>query len=289
MKYLFIANHQGAHSVEMMASTLGVTRSGYYAWKSRGVSNRQKADKELVQLIKRIHSETKCCYGSPRLTKELGRRGKHVGHNHVARLIAENGLAARRKKKFRITTASKKGQWIAENLLRRRFNVSSPNRTWVSDITYIATAEGWLYLAIIIDLFSRRVVGWSMGTRINAQLIIRAFLMAITRRQPPRGLVFHSDRGSQYADMEFRRLIREHGMRQSMSRRGNCWDNACAESFFNSLKTELIGKHVFTSRDQAQSSLFEYMEVFYNRQRLHSTLDYLTPDEYENKALEASS
>jgi len=217
------------------------------------------------------------------LTKELGFRGWHVGHNQVARVIAKYGLGAVRKKQFRVTTKSAKGQWVAQNILARQFKVQVPNHSWVSDITYVATAEGWLYLAVVLDLCSRRVVGWSMGTRLDVQLVLRAFMMAVMRRRPPRGLIFHSDRGSQYASQAFRKTLGHWGMQQSMSRKGDCWDNACAESFFNTLKVELIGKTIYASRRDAQSAIFEYMEVFYNRKRLHSTLGYLSPDAYEQR------
>jgi transposase InsO family protein len=206
-----------------------------------------------------------------------------VNHKRVSRLIAANGLGARRKKQFLIITKSKKGQWIAENILNRQFSVSSPNRAWVSDITYIATAEGWLYLAVVLDLYSRRVFGWSMDRRIDSQFVLQALSMAAIGREPPQGLIFHSDRGFQYASQNVRNAISSYGMRQSMSRKGNCWDNACAEAFFNSLKSELIGKHIFQSRSEAQSAIFEYIEIFYNGVRLHSTLDYLSPNEYEKQ------
>jgi transposase InsO family protein len=240
----------------------------------------------LVEQVRQIQGEVQHRYGSPRLTEELARRGLRVGHNRVARVIAKHGLGAIRKKPFRVTTKSAKGQWVAENLLARQFTVSNPNQVWVSDITYVATAEGWLYLAIVLDLCSRRVVGWSMGTRVDSELVLGALRMALLQRRPPRGLLFHSDRGSQYASRAFRSAATRSGIQQSMSRKGDCWDNACAESFFKSLKAELIGRHIYASRDEAQAAIFEYVEVFYNRKRLHSSLDYLTPTEYE-QALEA--
>jgi putative transposase len=269
--------------VEMMAKVLKVTRSGFYAWLKRGPSSRKQVEMDLVEQIRKIQKEVQQRYGSPRLTKKLASRGKSVGHNTVARLIAKYGLAAVRKRQFRITTKSAKGQWVAENILNRQFSVETPNRVWVSDITYIATGEGWLYLAVVLDLYSRRVVGWSMGTRIDTQLILEAFKMAIARRRPPQGLLFHSDRGSQYASRSFRKVAARWGIKQSMSRKGNCWDNACAESFFKTLKVELVGDYIYASRVEAQSAIFEYVEVFYNRQRLHSTLEYLSPTDYEER------
>jgi putative transposase len=283
MKYRFMMEHRGAHGVEMMAKVLKVTRSGFYAWLKRGPSSRKQVEMDLVEQIRKIQKEVQQRYGSPRLTKKLASRGKSVGHNTVARLIVKYGLAAVRKRQFRITTKSAKGQWVAENILNRQFSVETPNRVWVSDITYIATGEGWLYLAVVLDLYSRRVVGWSMGTRIDTQLILEAFKMAIARRRPPQGLLFHSDRGSQYASRSFRKVAARWGIKQSMSRKGNCWDNACAESFFKTLKVELVGDYIYASRLEAQSAIFEYVEVFYNRQRLHSSLEYLSPTDYEER------
>jgi putative transposase len=204
-----------------------------------------------------------------------------VGHNRVARLMQEYGLGARVKRAFRLTTKSNHGLPVEQNMLGRQFAVAAANRVWVSDISYVPTAEGWLYLCVILDLYSRRVVGWSMGNGLGTNLVIAAFMMAVLRRQPHRRLVFHSDRGVQYCAKAFRRRTRAWGMQQSMSRKGDCWDNACAESFFKSLKTELIGRQIFATREGARSAIFEYIEVFYNRQRLHSYLDYCTPAEFE--------
>jgi putative transposase len=283
MKYQFMAEHRNAHSVEMMAKVLKVTRSGFYAWGKKSPCTGRPGERELIEHLHQIQTEVKHRYGTPRLTRELARRGTHVGHNRVARLIAKHGLGAVRKKQFRITTKSVKGQWVAQNLLDRQFRVATPNQVWVSDITYVATAEGWLYLTVVLDLCSRRVVGWAMGTRIDAHLVLSALTMALMRRRPPRGLIFHSDRGSQYASCSFREKTSQWGMQQSMSRKGDCWDNACAESFFKTLKVELIGTQVYASRGEAKNAIFEYVEVFYNRKRLHSTLDYLSPSDYEQR------
>ncbi len=283
MKYRFIRDHRHDHSVEMMAKTLGVTRSGYYDWLTRRPSAREQADELLVQQIRDIQHKSKRRYGSPRLTQKLAKWGIQVGHNRVARLIAERDLGALRKKPFKLTTQSKAGQFVADNILDRQFRVAAPDRVWVSDITYIPTAEGWLFLAVVLDLFSRRVVGWSMGSRIDAKLVLRAFSMAVTTRRPPVQLIFHSDRGSQYASQDFRDALSRCKARQSMSRKGNCWDNACAESFFKTLKVELIGDRIYATRQQAQTQIFEYIELFYNRERLHSTLDYLSPCDYEHR------
>lgn len=279
-----MADHRGEHRVEKMAVNLGVTRSGFYAWLSRGKAPRRAADEHLGELIKGIQQEVKYRYGSPRMTRELRRRGRRVGHNRVARLMREGQLGARPRKPYRVTTKSNHGHPVAENVLQRQFSVPTANRVWVSDITYIATAEGWMYLCVVLDLYSRRVVGWSMGKGLGMELAVRALLMAMLRRRPPRGLVLHTDRGVQYCATVFRGLAADRGIVQSMSRKGDCWDNACAETFFASLKTELVGSRIFVTREQARREIFEYLEVFYNRRRLHSYLGYLTPDEFEGSS-----
>lgn len=289
MKFKFIDENREAHSVELMANTLGVDRSGYYAWKERQECAHDKYDQELVKEARIIQLEMKHRYGSPRMTEALAARGFAAGHNRVARLMKENALGAKKRKSFRITTESKKGQYIAPNRLDRNFAVDSVNQVWVSDITYIQTVEGWMYLCVVLDLHSRRVVGWSMGEKIDAQLVCKALLMAIVGRWPPRGLLFHSDRGCQYASKQFLEILNGYGFRQSMSRKGNCWDNACAESFFGSLKTELIGNYIYRSREEARAEIFNYVEVFYNRKRLHSYLGYLSPVNFENQGCRMAS
>ena len=281
MKYRFMAAHRGEHRVEKMAGILGVTRSGFYAWLRRGRPERYAADERLGQLIEGIQKEVRYRYGSPRMTRELRRRGQRVGHNRVARVMRQGKLGARRRKAYRVTTKSNHAHPVAENLLQREFRVPVANRVWASDITYIPTAEGWMYLCVVLDLYSRRVVGWSMGQSLGVELAVGALLMAVMGRRPPRDLLLHSDRGVQYCAGEFRRHLRTHAIRQSMSRKGDCWDNACAETFFASLKTELIGDRIFVTREQARREIFEYIEVFYNRRRLHSYLGYLTPQEFE--------
>jgi transposase InsO family protein len=273
--------HQKIHTVEMMARVFEVSRSGYYAWKKREKSKRDWEDEILIQEITRIQKKVKYRYGSPRVTAELKRRGFVVGHNRIARLMRENGLRRRARKRFRSTTQSNHTKPVAENLLNREFSVDKPNKVWASDITYIATAEGWLYLCVFIDLFSRKVVGWSMSTRLKTDFVLQALMMGILSRKPPKGLIVHSDRGSQYCGNVFRRRLNRYGYIQSMSRKGDCWDNAPVESFFKTLKEELCGHRSFRSRREARTAIFEYVEVFYNRVRLHSTLGYCTPDEYE--------
>jgi transposase InsO family protein len=281
MKYRFMEQQRGTHRVERMAKVLGVSRSGYYAWLEREESPRDQANRELVQKIKEIQREAKYRYGSPRVTKKLHREGISAGHNRVARLMREHRLQARTKGRYRSTTKASESRPEAPNVLGRSFVVSGVNVAWVSDITYIATGEGWLYLAVVLDLGSRRVVGWSMSSRLSTDLVLRAFWMAVLVRRPPKGLIFHSDRGSQYTSHAFLQALKGQQMVQSMSRKGNCWDNAPSEAFFSSLKNELMDGKAFPIRQAAQAAIFEYMEVFYNRQRLHSSLGYMTPVEYE--------
>jgi putative transposase len=281
MKYRFIDRHRATHRVEKMARLLGVSRSGYYAWKGRIESARHRQEQALVERIREIQKRVKDRYGSPRIARELAREGIRVGHNRVARLMAAHGLGAKPRKKHRVTTDSKHDLAVAENLLARQFEVSRANEAWVSDISYLPTGEGWLYLAVVIDLYARKVVGWALGTSLAATLVIRAFLMACLNRRPPKGLLFHSDRGVQYASRAFREKLADWGMRQSMSRKGDPWDNAPAEAFFKSLKAELIGSHIYRTRAEAKTAVFEYIECFYNRVRLHSSLDYRPPAEYE--------
>jgi len=281
MKFRFMKEHQEFHAVEMMARLFEVSRSGYYAWKHRMKSKREREDVILLNEMKKIQEEVKYRYGSPRVTAELKRRGFRGGKNRIARLMRENRLGRRAKKRFRSTTKSNHGKPVAENLLNREFSVDQPNKVWVSDISYIATAEGWLYLCVFIDLFSRKVVGWSMSTRLQSEFVLQALMMGIVSRKPPEGLIVHSDRGSQYCSNLVRRRLERYGHIQSMSRKGDCWDNAPAESFFKTLKEELCGHRSYQSRREARTAIFEYIEVFYNRVRLHSTLGYSTPDEYE--------
>ena len=253
MNYQFMAKHSGSYGVEKMARVLSVSRSGYYAWIDRPESVRRCQKVELTEQIREIQRQMHHRYGTLRVTRELARRGGSVGHNRVARILREKGLGARPKRRFRVTTKSAQGPVIAKNKLDRHFSAAAMNQKWVSDITYVATAEGWLYLCVIVDLYSRRVVGWSMGTSLATELVTAAFMMAVMQRGPPRGLMFHSDRGTQYASRAFRKGLTRHGMLQSMSRKGECWDNACAETFFKTLKTELIGQRIYRTREEAKA------------------------------------
>lgn len=285
MKYQFITEHRGTHSVEKMARTLKVSRSGYYKWLGSSGGANARRDEMLLGVISGIQKKAKRRYGSLRVTRALNRRGYHAGHNHVARLMRESDLQARRRRRHRSTTNSNHARPVAANLLNRQFDLTTSNTAWVSDITYCATAEGWMYLCVIMDLASRKIVGWSLDRRMKAGLVIDALMMAIIRRCPPKGVLFHSDRGTQYCSTVVRRRLGRYGFIQSMSRKGNCWDNAPAESFFKTLKNELWGHQAFRTREIARMAIFEYIEVFYNRERLHSGLGYLTPIEFEQLAV----
>jgi len=287
MKYLFIKDHRSIFRLEKMCQVLSISKSGYYSWLKRGKSKTQLANKRLLKRIRDIFHNNHQRYGYRRVWFELHLRGIQCSKNRVARLMKAESLKAKRIKRFKITTKSKHNLPVAPNLLNKDFVVTAPDRVWVSDITYIWTWEGWMYLAVIIDLYARKVVGWSMNTRINKELVLSALNQAIDRRRPTAGLTFHSDRGSQYASNEVRRMLEKHCMRQSMSRKGDCYDNAVAESFFATLKTELIYPNFFATRLEARSKIFEYIEIYYNRRRIHSYLNYMTPDQFEKTKLAA--
>jgi putative transposase len=284
MRYGFIEAHRGRWPVRLMCRVLAVSPGGYYDWRGRPASPRAQRSEALVVAIKAIHGEVKARYGSPRVHAELVARGMPCCVNTVAKLMRAHGIAAKTRRKFRCTTDSNHDRPVAENVVNRRFEPEEANRAWAADITYVATREGWLYLAAVEDLHSRRIVGWSIGERIDSRLVVDALEMALARRRPGDGLVAHSDRGSQYASEHYQRLLAGHGIVCSMSRRANCWDNAPMESFFASLKKELTRGDVFATREEARAELFEYIEVFYNRIRRHSALGYLSPDEYERVA-----
>ena len=264
-----------------MCRVLEVSTGGYYEWRRRPPSARQERSEALAAQIKVIHQEVKARYGSPRIHAELVARGEPCCVNTVAKLMRQLGVAAKTRRKFRCTTDSNHDHPIAENVVDREFEPEAPNQVWTADITYIPTREGWLYLAAVEDLYSRQVVGWSMSERIDSRLVVDALEMAVSRRLPGEGLVAHSDRGSQYASEHYRRLLAGHEITCSMSRRANCWDNAPMESFFASLKKELVHDEDYATRAEARSSIFEYIEVFYNRVRRHSSLGYRSPVEYE--------
>jgi putative transposase len=281
MRYDFVERHRGRWPVRLMGRVLRVSPGGYYDWRGRPQSLRAARNDALVVSIKAIHGEVKARDGSPRIHAELVARGEPCCVNTVARLMRREGIAAKTRRKFRVTTDSNHDRPVAENVVNRQFQPQEADRTWTADITYIATGEGWLYLAAVEDLYSKRIVGWSMGERIDSRLVVDALEMAVARRLPGAGLVAHSDRGSQYASEHYQRLLAGHGITCSMSRRANCWDNAPMESFFATLKKELVHDEDYATRDEARASLFEYIEVFYNRVRRHSALGYRSPVEYE--------
>jgi putative transposase len=281
MTFRFIEGHRGRWPVRLLCETLEVSPAGYYAWRGRPVSARQERREALVVEIRAIHAEVRGRYGSPRVHAELAARGRGCCVNTVARLMRDNGIAAKTARKFRRTTDSNHDLPVAENLLGRRFDPASPNESWVADITYIPTREGWLYLAAVEDLYSRRVVGWSLAEHMESRLVVDALELAVQRRLPDEGLLAHSDRGGQYAGEHYQRLLAKHGITCSMSRRADCWDNAPMESFFASLKKELIHGADFATRAEARAAIVEYIEVFYNTRRRHSSLGYVSPAEYE--------
>lgn len=265
-----------------MCRTLEVSRSGFYAWLGREESDRDREDRRLTALIQGIFDESRGTYGVPRVHQTLQQRGQRCSRKRVARLMQKAGLRSKTKRRFRVrTTDSNHRHPIAPDRLRQDFTASGPNQVWASDITYIPTDEGWLYLASTMDLFSRRIVGWSMGSMLDTKLVLGALEMAFELRDPGPGAIHHSDRGVQYASREFREQLKAHGMLASMSRTGNCYDNAAKESFFHTLKTELVNHEHYRTRAEARASVFEYIEAFYNRQRLHSTLGYMSPVDFE--------
>lgn len=281
MKYQYIEQHRSTFRVRKMCRVLGVSQSGYYRWCRQGQSKRAVENDQLVMKIRQIHQGSRELYGSPRITQELRAQGYHYNEKRIARLMRLGRVAAKTKRRFKVTTTSKHKLGVARNLVNRDFTAPGPNRLWASDITYIWTGEGWLYLLVIMDVYSRRIVGWSMSRRLTQELAIQALRQALWRRRPLPGCVFHSDQGSQYAGCEFRKLMGQYGFIQSMSGSGNCYDNAIMETFFHTLKTELVYFERYGTRDEAGRSIFEYIEVYYNRQRRHSSLNYKSPFDFE--------
>jgi putative transposase len=283
VKFAFIAGEKAAFPVTVLCRTLAVSRAGFYAAQARPPAARARADAQLAVEIAAIHGESRQRYGSPRVHAELRARGQGVSRKRVARLMRHRGLAARRRRRFRVTTDSRHAFPVAANVLARQFAAPAPDTVWVTDITYIPTGEGWLYLAVILDLCSRGIVGWAMSERITRQLPLDALGMALGRRRPSPGLLHHSDRGSQYASGDYQAHLARHGFVGSMSRRGDCWDNAVAESFFATLKVELVHDALWPTRAAARGAVFEYIEVFYNRHRRHSSLGFLSPLAFERQ------
>ena len=270
-----------------MCKILSVSRSGFYRWKKRSMSKRDLSNYTLLFYIRQIHAENKKTYGSPRMTEALKARGITCDHKRVERLMREYGIYAKTKKKFKVTTHSNHTRPIAKNLIKMDFTASGPNKVWTSDITYIWTMEGWLYLAVFMDLYSRSIVGWSLNNRLTDDLVIHALKKAVRSRSPLPGMIVHSDRGSQYCSNDFKELIKKNQCVQSMSSTNNCYDNAVTESFFHTLKTELVYHETYETRDQARKSIFNYIEMFYNRKRIHSTLGGVSPYQFEQMRMAA--
>jgi putative transposase len=288
MKFRFIHEHVLEFSLRLMCRVLGVSPSGYYAWRSRPESARSREDRRLKAKIRAFHEKSRRTYGAARIHADLRDDGEGCGRHRVARLMREDGLVGAKAKQFRTTTDSKHSDPVAENLLDQKFTVETPDTVWAGDITYLRTREGWCYLAVLLDLHSRLVVGWSLSSSLDRDLVLAALERAVVSRQPGAGLTHHSDRGCQYTCGEYQERLAELGMTVSMSRTGNCYDNAVVESFFDSLKTE-IGHEVFESREHARREVFEYIELFYNRRRRHSALGYVSPAALERqRALEVA-
>jgi putative transposase len=281
VKYAWIECHRQRWALGMLCKLLGVSPSGFKAWRAGGKSRGDRlSDMQLLSLIRAIHREFRGAYGSPRMHRELRERGYRVGKERVERVMREHGIRARHKRRWKATTDSKHALPVAADLIGRNFAPARPNQLWGADITYVWTDEGWLYLAVVIDFFNREIVGWSLKEQLTADLVVDALTMAWFRRRPEPGLIHHSDRGSQYASAAFQDKLSEYGMRCSMSRKGNCWDNAPSESFFNSLKNERVHGARYRTRVDAKVDVFQYIEGFYNRVRRHSTLGQISPAQF---------
>lgn len=273
--------HRDLFSIQGMCSVLKVSRSGFYAWVKRPESRHEQDDKRYLELIKAKFKDSRETYGYRRIHNDIAELGERCGKNRVARLMNKNNIVPKTKRKFKVTTNSKHNKPIHNNLLGRNFYAYAPNERWTSDITYVQTVEGWLYLAVIMDLFSRKIIGWAMSSRMKESLVVDALKMALFKRKISSNLLLHSDRGSQYASDTVQQLLVNNNIKCSMSRSGDCWDNAVMESFFHSLKTECIYHEKYLTRDEARASIFDYIEIFYNRKRKHSFLGYQSPENYE--------
>ncbi len=281
MKFRFVEEHRERFRIRKMCEVLKVSRSGFYAWLHRQPSCRERENEAIAVQVREVHRRSHETYGSPRIYAELREEGKGWGRHRVARIMREEGLRARCARRFRWIANKREELPASPDLLRRKFTASAPNRVWVGDFTIIRTGEGWLYLAMLLDLFSRKIVGWATSASPRQELALEALQMAIEQRRPRPGLIHHSDRGGQYSSAEYQNLLDRHGIRCSMSRAGNCLDNAVAESFFHTLKTEWIYHAHYKTRKEARLAIFEYIEGFYNTERRHSSLDYQSPEEYE--------
>jgi transposase InsO family protein len=284
MRFEFIEAEKAMFPIRLMCRVLRVTATGFYAWRSRPESKRAARDRQLTAKVRAFHEASRGTYGSPRILKDLQEDGEKVSRKRVARLMRENDLTGQMPRRFRRTTDSKHKLPVAENLLQRDFNAEAPNRVWAADISYVRTWEGWLYLAVVLDLFSRRVVGWAVADHMRTELVRDALTMAINHRRPEAGVIHHSDRGSQYASHEYQALLKQEDMICSMSRKGDCWDNSVVESFFGTLKEDLIHRHPWPTKRKAIEAINEYIACFYNSYRRHKYLDNISPVEYETQA-----
>jgi putative transposase len=276
-----IEAEKASFPIELMCEVLKISRSAWYAWKNRPESIRKQSDRLILEKIRKVYKDSRGTYGSPRITTDLNELGENINRKRVARLMRENGIVGSPEPKWRVTTESNHDMPVAPNLLSRNFTADAPDKVWVGDITYIWTYRGWSYLATVIDLFSRRIVGWALEDNMRSELVEKALKMAIRQRNVEPGLVFHSDRGSQYAGKDYQRLLQDFGILPSMSRKGDCWDNAVAESFFATIKRELINRAIWINQKNLRMAVYEYVEVFYNRKRRHSTNHNLCPAEHE--------
>lgn len=288
MRYAFIEAHRPLWPLRVLCKTLSVSKSGYFHWRHHPESRRDDEDRRLTRRIREIHGESRRTYGSPRVHRELQATGVAISRKRVERLMRAGEIRGLPRRRFVVTTRRDERLPVVGDLLRQDFTAAAPDRRWVSDITYVWTHEGWLYLAAIMDLFSRRIVGWSMGQDLSTDLALRALDQAIAKRGPSPGLIHHSDRGCQYASARYRRRLALHGILPSMSRSGCCYDNAAMESFFHTLKVELVRGRPFESRDHARSAIFKYIEIFYNRRRRHSAIGYLSPEAFERQRFPAA-
>jgi putative transposase len=280
---MFIRENRKQYCLSLVCEVLQVRPSGYHKWLKHKISLREKENQRVLEIIKFHHNKSKATYGLPRIYAAMRREGVIVNKKRVARLMRVNNIKAKTKRRFRVTTVQNSKAQPSENILKQNFTASSENKIWTGDITYLWTNEGWVYLAVVMDVYSRKIVGWSIYNSLSAELVIMALMMALIHRNPERGIIFHSDRGSQYTSSSFREILKNYGIVQSNSSTGNCYDNAITESFFHTLKTELTYWEKYQTREEAKKSIFEYIEINYNRRRLHSTLGYLSPAEFEEK------
>lgn len=282
MKYGFIKAHTNSYPLSVLCRVIGVSRSGYYQWQKAKSRQRRIEEARLLVLIRKHHRQSKGRYGLRRLVKAISREGVHLNKKRVYRIMKKYGIYSITRKKFRVTTKQAASAWFSKNLLEGNFNAVQNNQVWTSDITYIGTSEGWMYLAVILDAYNREIIGWSMDRSMTSEIVLKALRMAVVNRRPMSGVIFHSDRGSQYTSSMVRNMLSQYGFRQSMSGKGNCYDNAITETFFATLKKELVYLTKFETREEALREVFEFIEIYYNRQRLHSSLGYLSPANYDS-------